>query len=52
MSKRIILSRLATYTLWTMATAIAWLAGILNLGVTVRTYVEVARLIPLYLAQG
>ncbi len=43
---------LCTLLLWTLITALGWSAGVLDLASSARTYVEVARLLPLYLAEG
>jgi hypothetical protein len=48
-----ILNLLATYLLWVIATAIAWLAGIFDLTkASAHSYLEIARLIPVYLLAG
>lgn len=40
------------YILWIVVTTIGWSAGILNLDFTVKTYGDVLRLLPIYLASG
>jgi hypothetical protein len=40
------------YLLWILATAIGWWLGILNLDFTAKTYMDIVRLLPIYLAAG
>lgn len=44
--------RLAIYLLWILATMIGWLAGVFDLNSTARTYMDVVRLLLIYLADG
>ncbi|HSL43841.1 MAG TPA: hypothetical protein VK897_10440 [Anaerolineales bacterium] len=43
---------LMIYMLWVAVTTIGWLFGIFNLDSDVKTYMDVIRLLPLYLADG
>ena len=40
------------FILWAIVSALGWLAGILDLTSNAKTYLEVARLIPIYLLDG
>ena len=40
------------FILWAIVSALGWLAGVLDLTSNARTYLEVARLIPIYLLDG
>lgn len=44
--------RLVFFLLWVIVSALAWMAGIVDLTSDARTYLEVARLIPIYLLDG
>lgn len=52
MWNRVASNRFMIYLLWVLVTSLGWLAGIVKLGVSARTYLEIARLMPLYLAEG
>jgi hypothetical protein len=41
-----------TYLLWALATTIGWWAGVLDLDFDAKTYLEIVRLLPIYLADG
>lgn len=44
--------RLAIYLLWILATTIGWSAGLFNLDFEAKTYLDVLRLLPIYLIDG
>lgn len=52
MRNRIASNRFVTYLLWVLVTSLGWSAEVIRLGVSARTYLEIARLMPLYLAEG
>jgi hypothetical protein len=45
-------NRSALYLLWILATTIGWSAGVFGLNSTAKTYMDVARLLLIYLADG
>ena len=45
-------NRFAVYLLWILATTIGWSAGVFALNSTAKTYMDVVRLLPIYLADG
>lgn len=45
-------SPFVTYLLWTLATTIGWWAGVLDLDFDAKTYLEIVRLLPIFLADG
>jgi hypothetical protein len=45
-------NRLAIYLLWILATTIGWSAGVFNLDFEAKTYLEVLRLLSVYLIDG
>ena len=46
------LNRLAIYLLWILTTMIGWSAGVFNLDFEAKTYLDVLRLLPIYLIDG
>jgi len=40
------------YLLWIIVTAIGWWAGVLDLDFTAKTFMEIVRMLPIYLADG
>lgn len=52
MATKQFVGRLVFFLLWVFVSALAWVAGIIDLTSDARTYLEVARLIPLYLLDG
>ncbi len=52
MWNRIASNRFMAYLLWLLVTALGWLVGVIHLSTNARTFLEIARLIPLYLAEG
>jgi hypothetical protein len=45
-------NRLAIYLLWILATTLGWSAGVFDLDSTAKTYMDVVRLLLIYLADG
>ncbi len=41
-----------TFLFWVLVTVLGWLGGILHLDTTARTYLDLTRLLPLYVAEG
>ena len=53
MSNRAVSTQISMYFLWILATSVGWFSGIFDLTDSIaRTYLEIVRLIPLYLAEG
>jgi len=46
------LNSFTVYLFWILATTVGWLAGIFNLDLTAKTYLDIIRLLPLYLMDG
>jgi len=52
MATKQFVGRLVFFLLWVSVNALAWMAGIVDLTSDAQTYLEVARLVPLYLLDG
>ena len=52
MTNKSFIDRPVFFLLWVIVSALGWLAGVLDLTSNARTYLEVARLIPVYLLDG
>ena len=46
------LNPFVVYLFWILATMVGWLAGVFNLGATAKTYLDIVRLLPIYLVDG